>query len=97
MFSWLFGYNNRDMLDKNIKTASNYVLFTKMKEFEERLEDLTNKVQQLIEDNKNLKNEVKRLRNNHMYLNNSHRDLNNILNECLILPPQSPKLIVGKK
>ena len=86
MFSWLFGTNN-NILNDNIKTTSNYVLFTKLKDFEEKLEKLSVIVYRLEEENKYLKNEVKRLLKNDLYLNNSHSHIQNILTECIVLKP----------
>ena len=86
MFSWLFGTNN-NILNDNIKTTSNYVLFTKLKDFEEKLEKLSVIVYRLEEENKYLKNEVKRLLKNDLYLNKSQSHIQNILTECIVLKP----------
>ena len=91
MIAWLFGYKSNDILDKNIKTASNYVLFTKLKEFEERLENLSVRFYQLEEENKILRKEIKRLRENDLFLNSSHKHISKVLDQCIILHPLDQK------
>ena len=86
MFSWLFGYkDDTPLLDfDSFEQTQNYIILQKMKQFEEKIVDQTNRVGQLEFENRQL----------HVKLKRSYQSLNILYNRIQSLEKKLESSIV---